>query len=161
MEHLNCMISSFLFKVFTDPLNLKIRSHRPLPKITKTSKFVFVLKQTFPVRPLKIIFWVKFCCLYVLLIAIFLFRKYPMAWKVFPLLVTSLLVLNAARIIYDINRKKTEHQVSNISPGEDVGLHSKELTPALRQGLENRKFIVNEDQIGLVVVRDWHASEGQ
>ena len=81
-----------------------------------------------------------------------------MAWKVFPLLVTSLLALNAARIVYDMNRKKTEHQASNISPGEDVGLHSKELTPALRQGLENRKFIVNEDQIGLVVVRDWHAT---
>ena len=96
--------------------------------------------------------------IYVLAIAIFLFRKYPMAWKVFPPLVTSLLALNAVLIVYRINSRKTEHKASNISSGEDAGLHSRELTPALRQGQENRKFIVNENQIGLVVVRDWHAT---
>ena len=81
--------------------------------------------------------------LYVLAIAIFLFRKYPMAWKVFPLLVTSLLALNAVLIVYDMNGRKTEHKSSNIS-SRDVGLDSKELPPALRQGQENRKFVVNE-----------------
>ena len=57
-----------------------------------------------------------------------------------------------------MNGRKTEHKASNISTGEDVGLHSKELTPALRQGLDNRKFIVNEDQIGLLVIQDWNAA---
>ena len=66
-----------------------------------------------------------------------------MAWKVLPLLVTSLLALNAVLIVYDMNSRKTEHKSSNGSSG-DVGLHSKELTPALRQGQENRKFDVNE-----------------
>ena len=80
-----------------------------------------------------------------------------MSWKVFPLLVTLLLALNAVLIVYDMNSRKAEHKASNISSGEDVGLHSKELTPALRQGLDNRKFIVNEDQIGLVVVQNWDA----
>ena len=81
--------------------------------------------------------------LYVLAIAIFLFRKYPMAWKALPLLVTSLLALNAVLIVYDMNSRKAEHKSSNSSSG-DVGLRSKELTPALRQGQENRKFVVNE-----------------
>ena len=85
----------------------------------------------------------NFAVTYVLVIAIFLFRKYPMAWKVFPLLVTSLLALNAVLIVYDKNSRKTEHKSSSISSG-DVGFHSKELTPALRQGQENRKFVVNE-----------------
>ena len=84
-----------------------------------------------------------------------------MAWKVFALLATSLLALNAVLTLYNMNSRKTEYKSSNIFSGEEVGLHRNELTPALRQGLENRKFIVNEDQIGLVVVRDWHASEGQ
>ena len=66
-----------------------------------------------------------------------------MAWKVFPLLVTSLLALNAVLIVYDMNGRKTEHKSSNIS-SRDVGLDSKELPPALRQGQENRKFVVNE-----------------
>ena len=56
-----------------------------------------------------------------------------------------------------MNSRKAEHKASNISTGEDVGLHSKELTPALRQGLDNRKFILKEDQIGLVVVQNWDA----
>ena len=81
-----------------------------------------------------------------------------MAWKVFPLLVTLLLALNAVLIAYDTNSRKTEHKASNISSGGDVVLHSKELAPVLRQGQENRKFIVIEDQIGLVLVQDWHTT---
>ena len=81
-----------------------------------------------------------------------------MVWKVFSLLATSLLALNAVLIVYNMNSRKTEYKLSNIFSGEEVGLHSKELTPALRQGLENRKFIVKEDQIGLVVVWGWHAT---
>ena len=81
-----------------------------------------------------------------------------MAWKVFPLLVTLLLALNAVLIVYDTNSRKTEHKASNISSGGDVVLHGKELTAALKQGQENRKFILNEDQIGLVLVRDWHST---
>ena len=79
-----------------------------------------------------------------------------MAGKVSLLLVTLLLALNAVLIVYDMNSGKTEDKASNISSGEDVGLHSKDLTPVLRQGQEKRKFIVNEDQIGLVVAQDWH-----
>lgn len=82
-----------------------------------------------------------------------------MPWKVFHLLVTSRLALNAVLVVYDMNSRKTEHKTSkNISSGEDAGLHSKELTPALRQGLENRKFMGNENQIGLVVIQEWLAT---
>ena len=81
-----------------------------------------------------------------------------MAWKVFPLLVTSLLALNAVLIVYNMNSRKTEHKGSNISSGEDADLHSKDSTPALRQGQNNRKFIVNEDQIGLMIGQEWHAT---
>ena len=67
-----------------------------------------------------------------------------MAWKVSPLLVTLLLALNAVLIVYNMNSRKTKQKGSNISSGN--GLHSKEFTPDLKQGQENRKFIVNEDQ---------------
>ena len=74
-----------------------------------------------------------------------------MAWKVFALLVTSVLALNAVLIVYNMSSRKTEYKSSNIFSGEEVDPHNKELTPALRQGLENRKSIENEDQIGLVI----------
>lgn len=74
-----------------------------------------------------------------------------MAWKVFPLLVTSLLALNAVLVVYNINRTTTENKASNISEissrKEDDGLHSMEFTPTLRQGLKNRKFIVDGNKI--------------
>ena len=66
--------------------------------------------------------------------------------------------MNAVLVVYDMNSSKTEHKGSTNISGEDAGLHSKELTPALRQGLENRKFMGNENQIGLVVIQEWLAT---
>ena len=81
-----------------------------------------------------------------------------MAWKVFPLLVvTSLLILNAVLFVYDMNSRKTEApEISKISSGKDVGPHGMDFTPALRQALKNRKFIADGDQVWFVVAWEWH-----
>ena len=84
-----------------------------------------------------------------------------MAWKLFPLLVTSLLALNAVLVVYSMNRRESQHKTSNISEissRRDVGHHRMELTSVLRQGLENRKFIVCRDQMGFVLVWDWYTT---